>query len=408
MPRETNLRFAVLASAYFLAFALIIKLPTLKYPVSNWDELIYLELSRHWLATGSYSLAGSDLLNRLPRSFYDHPVFHHPPGFSVLLAPFVLTKSDQLAVTLSWLGHALSLASVALVGYELLLHNKPPDFRNRCVFLLPLAAAAADPLMNFIARKIWMDNLLAGTTSLALCLAWLGGRKERWRSWLLATAGMAAFACSLKVTAAIVLPFVAWLAIPEDRRQPVVRLLIVLLPGILVLGAWFVYFHERTGVWLPYWMRPDEDFLKANPFVAASATQSVPSYLLKVFACMPFFVVFLLSIPFCRVPFHSKLEKVSSTWIFSLLALFALLGSAGFAKEARYLAPVIPVVCWLLYARYEDETQELAARNNQFFPLFFLATLAGGMLAGYYLLVPQYDEILSPVDLLTLIFAGKT
>ena len=30
------------------------------------------------------------------------------------------------------------------------------------------------------------------------------------------------------------------------------------------------------------------------------------------------------------------------------------------------------------------------------------------MLAGYYLLVPQYDEILSPVDLLTLIFAGKT
>jgi hypothetical protein len=100
MPRETNLRFAVLASACFLAFALIIKLPTLKYPVSNWDELIYLELSRHWLATGSYSLAGSDLLNRLPRSFYDHPVFHHPPGFSVLLAPFVLTKSDQLAVTL--------------------------------------------------------------------------------------------------------------------------------------------------------------------------------------------------------------------------------------------------------------------------------------------------------------------
>ena len=52
MPRKTNLRFAVLASAGCLAFALIIKLPTLKYPVSNWDELIYLELSRHWLATG--------------------------------------------------------------------------------------------------------------------------------------------------------------------------------------------------------------------------------------------------------------------------------------------------------------------------------------------------------------------
>jgi hypothetical protein len=72
------------------------------------------------------------------------------------------------------------------------------------------------------------------------------------------------------------------------------------------------------------------------------------------------------------------------------------------------LAPLIPVVCWLLYARYDDETPELAARNDQLFPLFFLATVAGGLLAGYYLLVPQYDEILSPVDLLILIFAGKT
>jgi 4-amino-4-deoxy-L-arabinose transferase-like glycosyltransferase len=266
--------------------------------------LIYSELSRHWLATGSYSLAGSGLLNRLPRSFYDHPVFHHPPGFPMLLAPFVLTKSDQLAVTLSWLGHALSFAAVALVGYELLLHKKPPDFRNRCVFLLPLVAAAADPLMNFIARKIWMDNLLAGTTSLALCAAWLGGRKERWQSWLGAAGALAAVASSMKVTAAIVLPFAAWFAIPEDRRQPIARLLTVLLPATLVLGAWFLYFHERTGVWLPYWTRPDADFLKANPILSGN-------------------------------------------------------------RRRR-------------------------------------------LLAGYYLLVPRYDEILSPVDLLLLIFAGKT
>ncbi|MGA7215138.1 MAG: hypothetical protein WBX20_13115 [Terrimicrobiaceae bacterium] len=408
MPRTPNLRFAVVAGTLCLAFALFIKLPTLKYPVSNWDELIYLELSRHWLETGSYSLAGSDLLNRLPRSFYDHPVFHHPPGFSMLLAPFVLTRSDQLAVTLSWLGQALSLAAVALVGYELLLRNKPAGFRDRCVFLLPLVAAATDPLMNFIARKIWMDNLLAGTTTLALCLAWLSGRNERWRAWLFAAGGMAAFACSLKVTASIALPFVAWLAIPKDRRESIVRLTVALLPGALVLGAWFLYFHAHTGVWLPYWTRPDEAFLKANPFVAASASQSVASYLIKVLACIPFFVVLILSIPFSRVPFRSTLEKISSGWILSSLALFALLGSAGFAKEARYLAPLVPAVCWLFYSRYDVETPNVATRNDQIFPLFLLATVGGAMLAGYYLLVPQYDEILSPVELLMLIFAGKT
>jgi hypothetical protein len=407
MPLKPNLRFAVIAGTACLAFALLIKLPTLKYPVSNWDELIYLELSRNWLETGSYSLAGSDLLNRLPRSFYDHPVFHHPPGFSMLLAPFVLTKSDQLAVTLSWLGHALSLAAVALVGYELLLQNQPAGFRNRCVFLLPLAAAATDPLMNFIARKIWMDNLLAGATSLALCLAWLGGRNERWRTWLFAAGGVAAFACSLKVTASIALPFVAWVAIPKDRREAMTRLTVTLLPGALVLGAWFLYFRARTGVWLPYWTRPDEAFLNANPFVAASASQSISSYLVKVLACMPFFVVLLLSIPFFRVPFRSTLEKMSSGWILSSLALFTLLGTAGFAKEARYLAPLVPAVCWLFYSRYEAETPSTATRNDQIFPLFLLATLGGAMLAGYYLLVPQYDEILSPIELLMLIFAGK-
>jgi 4-amino-4-deoxy-L-arabinose transferase-like glycosyltransferase len=408
MPQKTNLRFAVLASAGCLAFALIIKLPTLKYPVSNWDELIYLELSRHWLATGSYSLAGSDLLNRLPRSFYDHPVFHHPPGFSVLLAPFVLTKSDHLAVTLSWLGHALSLASVALVGYELLLRNKPPDFRNRCVFLLPLAAAAADPLMNFIARKIWMDNLLAGTASLALCLTWLGGRGGRSCFWLVTAGVMAAVACSLKVTASVVLPFLAWLAITKDRGRSIARLTFVLLPGALLLGAWLLYFRTHTGVWLPYWTRPDEAFLEMNPFVAASSGQSTSSYLLKVLACMPFFVVLSLSIPYCRSLFRSRLTKVSSAWILSSLALFAFLGSVGFAKEARYLAPLVPAVCWLFYARYDAETPALAVRNNQVFPLFLLATVAGAMLAGYYLLVPQYDEILSPIELLMLILARKT
>ena len=407
MPRKPNLRFAVFATAICLAFALVIKLPTLKYPVSNWDELIYLELSRQWLATGSYSLAGSDLLHSLPRSFYDHPVFHHPPGFSIILAPFVLAKSPQLAVTLSWLGHALALAAVAIVGYDLLLHGKPTEFRRRCVFVLPLAAIASDPLMNFIARKIWMDNLLAGTTSLAICLAWLGGRTERWRLLLLGAGVMAALACSLKVTAAAVLPFVGWLAIPADRRRPIASLLFVLLPGALLLAIWLSYFRAQTGVWLPYWTRPDEAFLNASPYVAASATQSIPSYLLKVFACMPFLVVFLLSLPFCRSPVHSKLERASSLWMLSLLVLFLLLGSAGFAKEARYLAPLAPAACWLFYARYEGETPNLAERNDWLFPIFFLAAIAGAMLAGFYLLVPQYDEILSPIELLTLVFGGR-
>jgi 4-amino-4-deoxy-L-arabinose transferase-like glycosyltransferase len=407
MPRAPNLAFAVGASVGCLLFALIIKLPTLTYPFSNWDELIYLELTRNWLATGSYSLAGSELLARLPANFYDHPVFHHPPGFALLLIPFVLAKAGQLAITLSWLGHALSLLAIAIVGYQLTLRDKPSHFRNRCAFLLPLAAATTDPLMNFIARKIWMDNLLAGTTALSLCFAWLGGRNERWRRWLIAAGAMAAFACSLKVTAAIALPFVAWLSVPQNRSKLLHRVTCALLPSALVLATWLFYFHAHTGVWLPHWTRPDQTLLEMNPFVAASARQSITSFFLKVFFCSPFFLTLFLSMPFSRFPFYSKLERVSFGWILALFALFGLLGLVGFAKEARYLAPSIPVGCWLFYPRYDGETPNLAARNDRLFVVLLLATLAGAMLAGYYLLIPQYDEILSPFDLLILTFSGR-
>ena len=114
------------------------------------------------------------------------------------------------------------------------------------------------------------------------------------------------------------------------------------------------------------------------------------------------------STPFCRYPFHTKLERASSVWILSTVALFGLLGAAGFAKETRYLAPLIPVVAWLFYTRYEAETLHLASRNDGLSPLFLLAMVAGAMLAGYYLLVPQYDEILSPLDLLLLTSARRT
>jgi 4-amino-4-deoxy-L-arabinose transferase-like glycosyltransferase len=169
--------------------------------------------------------------------------------------------------------------------------------------------------MNFIARKIWMDNLLAGTTSLALCLAWLGGRTERWRLLLLGAGVMAALACSLKVTAAAVLPFVGWLAIPADRRRQVASLLFVLLPGALVLAIWFSYFRAHTGVWFPYWTRR-QAFLtqvRSSPLLLSRYP-----ILAQGVRCMPFLVVFLLSVRFAALlPF--QLERASSLLMLSLL-----------------------------------------------------------------------------------------
>ena len=403
MLRSSNARFALVAAFLAAAFSIIIKLPTLKYPLTNWDGIIYLELSRRLLDGEPYSLMGSRLLEHLPRSFYEHPVFHHPPGFSLLLTPFVALKALNAAVVLSWLGHVLVLASIALLGYHLLLRETPADFRLRCAFLLPLAAAAADPLMNFIGRRVWIDNLLAGTACLSLSLAFLSRSAARPVLWLAAGGLLAGLACSLKVTAALLLPFLAWLASSSGRRGAA-RYLAALGPPVIVLASWFLFFRVQTGAWLPYWTRPDQALLEASPFVAASAQQPVAAYLFKTISCMPFLVVLLATAPFFVSSLRRPAERMAALWMAASLAVFALLGAGGFAKETRYMSPLVPAACWLFYGRYREESERLRGWNDRFFSLFLFAALAGAMLSGYYLLMPQFDEMLGPWELLRLIF----
>jgi len=400
MPLASGHRFALLATLTALAFCLVIKLPTLKYPISNWDELIYWELTKQWLQTGEYSLQGNALLEKLPRSFYDHPAFNHPPGFPALLAPFVLGQSPRFAVVLSWAGHALAILAVALVGWELLLASaETVTFRLRCVFFLPLLALAADPVLNFIARKIWMDNLLAGASALALVFTWLATRRSSPILPAIAAGLFAALACSLKITAAIVLPAMAVVLVFSGRRSWRAAVW-TLVPAMVVLLAWMAWFHHQTGSWLPWWMKPDEAFLRSNPFVAASVGQSPFFYVWQLLVCCPFAVVLIVSAPWNRLSWRSGVGRMSVLWILLVLAAFTFIGLGGYPKETRYIAPAIPAVYWLFYTRYQAEDGPSADQNDRVFVFFLLAVLAGAMLSGYYLLIGQYDEIVSPLKLL--------
>jgi 4-amino-4-deoxy-L-arabinose transferase-like glycosyltransferase len=289
---------------------------------------------------------------------------------------------------------------VALVGWELLLSGAATvTFRLRCVFFLPLLALAADPLMNFISRKIWMDNLLAGTSALALVFAWLSSRRSSAILPAIAAGLFAALACSLKITAAIVLPVMALVLIFSVRRSWRAAAW-ALIPAVVVLLAWTAWFHHRTGSWLPWWMKPDEAFLRSNPFVAASVGQSPLFYLWQLLLCCPFAVVLIVSSPWQGLSWQSVLGRMSVLWILLVVAAFTFIGLGGFPKETRYIAPAIPAVYWLFYARYHVEDASSIQRNDRLFVLFLLAAFAGAMLSGYYLLIGQYDEIVSPLKLL--------
>lgn len=389
MSTSSPVRFAVISTAVVLAFCFLAKIPTWRYPISNWDELIYWQLTQHWMQTGHYSLQGTELLPKLPQLYYDHPAFHHPPGFCVLLMPFVQAQAPHPAILLSWLGHGLVIIALAIVGFQVLLRDAVLTFRSRALFLLPLLAAACDPLFNFISRKVWVDNLLAGECAMAFACAWLALKTPRW-AW---AAGLfAAAAISLKIATLIILPVLV-LVVWRHKRLiwPIV------LPPLLVFALWTLWFHHLTGAWMPWWMRPDEALLKTNAFVAASVHQPKFYYLSQLLLCCPFALVMLASLIFHRRIFSDPLSRLTLLWIAIYVGTFMVLGWLGMPSESRYIAPALPAVFLLFYARCANPSLERG--NDAFFLLFSLAAVAGAMLSGFYLLVPQYDEILSPLRL---------
>jgi len=394
VPLRSPVRFAIIATLAVLAFSFLVKLPTLHHPIWSPDELIYLNLTEHWMKTGQYSLQGTRLLEQLPPRYYDHPAFHHPPGFCVLLTPFVYAfahgKPLEPAVILSWLGQALVILSLALIGYETILRGAILTFRSRCLFLLPLVAATCDPIMNFIARRVWVDNLLAGACAMAFVCTWLAVKRSPGWAWAAGLFG--ALACSLKIAPLLFLPVLAAVAWRNKRL-----LLPILLPPLLVFALWSSWFHHLTGAWMPWWMKPDEALLQANAFVAASVHQPKLFYISQLLLCCPFALALLASMVVQRRIFQSALAGFSLLWIVIAVGTFTVIGWLGMPSETRYIAPALPALYWLFYARSADTVLEESM--DRLFILFCFAVVAGAMLSSVYLYDPRPDEMLSPLHL---------
>ena len=83
--QQREYRRYLLLCAAIIVLALVLKLPSLRSPRLEGDELIYWHLTQNWLENGAYSLQGTPILKALPPSIYDKPLFHHPPLLSLLM-----------------------------------------------------------------------------------------------------------------------------------------------------------------------------------------------------------------------------------------------------------------------------------------------------------------------------------
>ena len=153
------------------------------------------------------------------------------------------------AVVVSWLGHVLAVFGVALIGRQLLLARADGATILSPAFWLPVLGVATDPLLMFVSRRIWIDSVLTGLTTLSLATGLLAQGPRRRVTLALAgiLLGLAALA---KLTALILLPVLLFACLREEEsgKARTRSIAIVLTPVLLLVVPWLAAFYLSNGV----------------------------------------------------------------------------------------------------------------------------------------------------------------
>ncbi len=371
-----------------LLAATLLRLPAVFLAHGEPDEEIYLALARSVWDRGlgqGYTLRGSPVLADLPAEMYDKPIFHHPPGYVLLLAPFVRVAGTAGAAA----GNVA--CGVALIA---LLHSFARRRYGAERAGIAAAVAAACPVLGFVAGRVWMDGPLALATVLGLW-AWqwaLAGRSPA----RYALAGLAAAAALLiklpAVLAAPVYLLMGFEALRDgNRRERWIGAAVFIAAATAAALPWFLWFRAETGRFLPDYLRPTPALLEAYPFMA-EVTSRAPYYFLVILpVCAPLYV---LAFRGMVDAWRRDRDALPAVWALGLLATATWLSWSGFGFQMRFLTPALPGFALATAAVGDAWTR---ARRIQFgaFAAFGLATFAAN---AWF--VPGIDDVFSLPQLL--------
>ncbi|MBN2563057.1 MAG: hypothetical protein JXQ75_19200 [Phycisphaerae bacterium] len=384
-------RYAVICTA-IITLCIILKLPTLFLQHLEYDEQIYWALTTNWLETGSYCLRGTSILAELPQSVYDRPLFHHPPLFSILLAPFVAADSPRAAILISWLGHVLAIVGVAMICWT----GRRRSWGGAHFLLwLPVLAVALDPILTFCSRKLWLDDLVGGLAALSMGLLSLAAARKH-AAWAAAGGAALGLASLTKLPALILVPaagLLLWLATQDNARARWRLLLACAVPVVLLLVPWFAVFYAHYGTLLPNWIRPDPVMIETSGLVRRAVSQPWHYYLTESVMVAPVVFVVLVGYIARRGRVWSAAWGVPLVWVTFAVVGLAVLGLRGQGMQLRFLTIAAPGLYAMLAA--------LLARvhpKRSILPLAALLTVIYGAInVGFYLnpFGQQFDEIVS-------------
>ncbi len=383
-------RHFILVCTVAVALSALLKLPALLSPPAEADEQIYWQLAERLSATGEYSLRGSPLLASLSPHVYDRPLFHHPPLFAAALVPFVWTASPGAAVLVSWTGHALAILAAAMIGRTLLQRRGREDEILTPAFSLPILGVAADPLLAFVSKRLWIDGLLAGLVAVSIAVAIAGmGTKRRFllvlAGFLLGLAGLA------KLTGLLVLPLLLVMALrgEQDWNGRARAAAALVLPVALLVVPWLAAFYYNTGVVLPSWVKPDEQLMSLYPFLRTAVERPWHYYLTTLIAISPAVMLLAWTAVAHRMIWRDPVFQLAAGWLLLIVLAQTLLALDGYGFQMRHIAPAVTALWVCLLCLLLERPRPVL----QF--LIGAAILLGTATASMHLLVPELDEMLT-------------
>ena len=374
-----------------LSLCLVLKFLTWNLVHDELDEVIYWQLSENLYKNGHYSLQGTTVLPYVSTIVYDRPLFHHPPLLALLLGPFVLWSTPQFGVLVSWAGHLLCIAAVAIVCRAYAQSSRRPV---RFLLYAPVIGVALDPFLTFISTKIWTDSLLAGLTSMALALFIVAGEVPKPRRFWIGGGVLLGLAALVKVIALALLPFVAYLLVAAAGRQKrkwIEPLCWGILPTLLLVLPWFIVFYRTFGSISPSWIKADEWTIHNYKFAHAAMNRPVFYYLIKMSFIQPMFLVCFAAAIFRSGIMNDANFRNGFIWCLLYLVVITFLSATGQGFQTRYLAPMYPGV----YVMWSGFIRHFHSRPRMLWTTGALSIACSSLTGLVYLWRPVYDELIS-------------
>jgi len=148
-------------------------------------------------------------------------------------------------------------------------------------------------------------------------------------------------------------------------------------------------FYQKTGVFVPSWVKPDARLMDLYPFVRAAVERPWYYYIFKLILIMPVAVVAAWAIAGERPLWHNRIVQIAILWFSIVLATLTWLGINEYGFQMRHIAPAMPAVYVVLLVLLAERQRPLLLMVCGF------AILIGTVTGAMHLLAPQFDEIVS-------------